>query len=139
MAKLDLRISTPYLKLLWLDEAHIYRSEVITDEDTQTTQSIYPDEPTFIISECMLSLSNRNKANDTAFSVGEEDFEFQEVIPKLFCDPNIEILAGDRLKVFRKDSVGNVYAIYTLHPAEMGRPNQWVTHQEIECRFLEDN
>ena len=124
MAKIDLRGITPILMKLFTDKMDI--TTAVESSFGDATVNTYPSEPQQIDVPCRISFSGGDRARDN-----NSEREGINLTPKIFCAPNVQVLAGDRLIVHRCYSNGVVYETFQGIAVLTGRPNQWESHQEI--------
>jgi len=99
---------------------------VASDSSTLNT---YPKEPQQKDIPCKVSQTSKDTVEDEALH------EPIKSNPVIFCSPDIQVKAGDRVAVRKCYSDGTVYETFTGFLAETGRPNRFVTHQEFELKM----
>lgn len=112
----------PILKTLYQDRLTIYRYLTSTNTDGTTKVA---DNPTAIISDvpCRISFESMDSPGQMTESSNPISLS-----PKLFVGPEINILAGDRLSIARKDDQGTTHEVYV---GLAGKANWFPTHQEV--------
>ena len=126
--------SAEYLQMLYTDEMDILSTEEVEAEDG-TTNNIYPKEPQQKNIPCRISLTSKDTPSPVNESVQNARVESNPII---HCSKDVQVKARDRITVRRKDGEGKVYETYTGLLAETGRPNKWMTHQEISIVIAGD-
>jgi hypothetical protein len=128
---LDLTGYTGVLALLWNDRMDI----TTTEEDASGIgdNAVYPEVPQQTDVPCRISFSSK----DTAKS----NNELREPIslnPTIFCAPDVNIIAGDKITVRRCHADGTVYETFKGCAVISGKPNKWDNHQEVELDISGD-
>lgn len=113
------------IKSTYFHKMTVNRIQDIEDEWGGTKQGYSPVEPLILI-PCAFSQSSRNSKN-TKRTESENVIKYS---PKIFCDPTLNILAGDRIEImFNTRKIGE----FTT-----SEPYLYSTHQEITLELIGD-
>ena len=113
------------IKSTYFHSMTVLRIQDIENEWGSTKQEYTPVESLMLI-PCAFSQSSRNSKN-TKRTESENVIKYN---PKIFCDPELNILAGDRIEI-----VFNTRKIGEFTTSE---PYFYSTHQEITLELLGD-
>lgn len=117
-----------FFALLYNDRMDIYRTSRVETDDS-TTDISYEPEPLYTDIKCRLSFSSDDVSSDT-----EVDHNPVRFSPKLFCDVDVDLQAGDYVIVRRCADNGS---IMTSYEGQVARPSKYTTHQETFMRIDE--
>lgn len=111
--------------LLYKDRMDITSVVEGTDDDGATVNN-YPSTPQQTDVPCRISLSSKDAPKET-----EDLYNKVSNNPIVFCEPTVDVKAGDKVIVRRLDDEGNVYETYEGMLTISGRANKYETHQEF--------
>lgn len=114
---IDLTVYKGIASLLYSDKLSIYRHTTKQNADG-TTATILPTTPLYENIPCRISFS-RTIDLTTDKAINKLPIH---LIPKVFCDTDVDIKAGDYLIIERKKET---------YKGIGGKPNVYETHQEI--------
>jgi hypothetical protein len=114
--------------MLYDDRMDIYRTSRVELDDKAIDIS-YEPEPLYKDVKCRLSFSSDDTGSDT--EVDRTPVRFN---PKLFCEPSVDIQAGDYVVVYRYSDSGSIMMSYE---GQVARPSRYSTHQEAFIRIDE--
>ena len=106
---------------LYDDRMDIYRT-VKENNDDNTTDISYEPTPLYTDIKCRLSFSSDDTGSDS--EVDRNPVKFN---PKLFCEPQVDLKAGDYVVVRRYADNGSVIKTYQ---GQVALPSWYSTHQE---------
>ena len=109
---------------LYTDKMDIYRHKNVENVDG-TTGTILPEKPLYSNISCRISFVNIDLANDAV--VNKLPIR---IIPKVFCDTNVDIKSGDYIIITRNNNA--------QYKGIVGMPNIYETHQEISLSVKGD-
>lgn len=110
------------LKIMYTDKMSISRC-VETENADGTTDVSTNEKPVYIDIPCRISFS----ATDNPES-NKEDTNPKYLQIKVFCNPEVDVIKGDKLVVSKLDDNGNVITTYT---GTANLPQQFITHKEV--------
>lgn len=116
---------TKLYDLLYRDRMDITSVEEATDEDGATVNG-YPSTPQQVDVPCRISFSGKDAPKEP-----DQLYNKVEIQPVIFCNPMVNVKAGDKIVVRRLDDEGNVYETYEGMLAISGKSNKYETHQEF--------
>ena len=111
--------------ILYNDRMDIYRT-VKEDNDDNTTNISYEPQPLYTDIKCRLSFSSDDTGADS--EVDRNPVKFN---PKLFCEAEVDLKAGDYVVVRRYADNGSVIKTYQ---GQVALPSWYSTHQEAFMR-----
>ena len=114
--------------ILYNDRMDIYRT-VKEDNDDNTTNISYEPQPLYTDIKCRLSFSSDDTGADS--EVDRNPVKFN---PKLFCEAEVDLKAGDYVVVRRYADNGSVIKTYQ---GQVALPSWYSTHQEAFMRIDE--
>ena len=114
--------------LLYDDRMDIYRT-VKTENIDYTTDISYEPEPLYTDIKCRLSFSSDDTGADS-----EENHNPVRFNPKLFCDTQVDLRAGDYVSIRRYADGGDLMMTYE---GRVAMPSRYSTHQEALVRIDE--
>jgi hypothetical protein len=114
---------------LYRDRMDITSVQETEDEDGATVNG-YPNEPQQKNIPCRISFPNKDTPKEK-----DELYNKVKINPIIFCDPEVDVKAGDKIVVRRLDELGNVYATYEGMLAISGKSNKYETHQEFQLNM----
>lgn len=117
-----------FFAMLYNDQMDIYRTDKGVNED-ETTDVFYEPEPLYKEIKCRLSFSSDDTASDS-----EVDRNPIRYNPKLFCESQVDLQAGDYVVIRRYADDGSVTKIYQ---GQVAQPSWYSTHQEAFIRIDE--
>lgn len=119
-------------EILYADRMDI--TSIVNDEDEDgATVTGYPTTPQQIDVPCRISLSAMDSPKEKT-----ELYNTVKTKPVIFCRPDVNIKAGDKITVRRLKPDGTVYETYSGMLAISGRPNKYETHQQFELTMEGD-
>ena len=117
-----------FLTVLYNDRMDIYRAAKQNNED-DTTDISYDPKPLYTDIKCRLSFSSDDTGADA--EVDRNPIKFS---PKLFCESDVDLTAGDYVVVRRYADDGSVIKTYQ---GQVALPSWYSTHQEALVRIDE--
>ena len=114
--------------MLYNDRMDIYRTSR-SENDDRTTGIAYNPDPLYEDVKCRLSFSSDDSGADS--EVDRNPVRFN---PKLFCEQDVDIQAGDYVVVRRYSDNGHVMMTYE---GRIAMPSRYSTHQETFLRIDE--
>jgi hypothetical protein len=117
-----------FFTVLYDDRMDIYRTSKEVDDDN-TTNISYNPKPLHTDIRCRLSFSSDDIGADS--EVDRNPVRFN---PKLFCEADVDLQAGDFVTVRRYADDGSVKHTYQ---GQVARPSWYSTHQEAFIRIDE--
>lgn len=114
--------------ILYNDKMDIYRTSKETNEDT-TIDISYNPTPLYTDVACRISFESDDTGTDS--EVDRTPIRFN---PKLFCEPKVDLQAGDFVVVRRYADDGSVIKTYQ---GQVSLPSWYSTHQEAFMRIDE--
>lgn len=114
--------------MLYNDRMDIYRTSKDVSADS-TTSITYEPEPLYTDIKCRLSFSSDDTASDS--EVDRNPIRFD---PKLFCNPDVDLCAGDYVVVRRRADDGSTMMTYE---GRVALSSKYPTHQETSVRIDE--
>lgn len=128
---IDLRPYASFAALLYTDRMDVTSAEE-EEADDSSTLNVYPKEPQQKDIPCKVALPQKDKVDPDSLH------EAIELNPVIFCDPAVQIKAGDRITIRKCFADGTVYETFEGLLAETGKPNVFTTHQEFELQVKGD-
>lgn len=122
---IDLRTAIPYLQQLYSDEMDITSTEKV--KNGNTVANVYPQEPQQVGIPCRISFPGYD-----TISKKTDPYDPISLKPKIFCNPDVEIKAGDRISIRRKYPDGTIYASFDGLVSISGYPKRYSSHLEFE-------
>ena len=113
---------------LYNDRMDIYRAASESNKDS-TTDISYNPKPLYSDLKCRISFSSDDTGTDS-----EVDRNPVRFSPKLFCEPSVDLRAGDFVVVRRYADDGSVAKTYE---GQVALPSWYTTHQEAFMRIDE--
>lgn len=107
--------------MLYDDRMDIYRTTSSMNDDDSTDIS-YEPKPLYTDVRCRISLSSSDSAGDE--EVDRNPVHYQ---PKIFCEPGVDLLAGDYIVLRRYTDAG---AVRITYKGTVAQPSVYSTHQE---------
>jgi hypothetical protein len=92
--------------------------------------AVYPKQPQQTDIPCRVSFGNRDAPRDA-----NTRYETQEQTATVFCDPDVPVIAGDRIALRRRFADGQVYDSFEGLVPTAGRANRYETHQEFDLEL----
>jgi hypothetical protein len=114
--------------MLYDDRMDIYRTAKEDNEDS-TTDISYESFPVYTDIKCRLSFSSDDRSSDSEVDRNPVRFD-----PKLFCEADVDLLAGDYVVVRRYADNGSIMMTYE---GRIAKPSRYSTHQEAFMRIDE--
>ena len=114
--------------MLYDDRMDIFRTSKQQDDD-DTTSIAYEPDALYTDIRCRLSFSSDDSASDA--DIDRTPVRFS---PKLFCESNVDLRAGDYVKVRRLSDDGSLMVTYE---GPIAQPSKYSTHQEAFMRIDE--
>lgn len=114
--------------ILYNDRMDIYRTGKSTNDDT-TIDISYEPKPLYENVPCRLSFSSDDTGADS--EVDRNPVRFN---PKLFCNAEVDLQAGDYIEVRRYSDNGSIIKTYK---GQVALPSWYPTHQEALVRIDE--
>lgn len=108
--------------MLYDDRMDIYRTDSGVNDD-ETTDIFYPPQPKYTDIRCRLSFSSSDTGADS--DVDREPIKYN---PTVFCEPSVDIKAGDYITIRRYTDNGSLRATYS---GRASQPSWYSTHQEV--------
>ena len=112
--------------ILYDDKMDVYRTEKQLNSDYTTIVNYTPD-PVYTGIKCRISFESDDIASDSAVDSNPVRYN-----PKIFCERNVQLRAGDYVVVRRYADDRSVCRTYEGHIAE---PSLYTTHQEVFLRI----
>lgn len=92
------------------------------ENEDGTTDTVMPESPLYSDVACRVSFSSGDKPNDK-----DVDDTPVAIVPKIFCELDVDLKAGDFVTATRFNDKGEVIASYS---GKVGLPAVFITHKE---------
>lgn len=132
---MELRGFTAVMALLWNDRMDLFHVQDATDPEDPSVadNAVYGEEPDVTEVPCRISFGSTSTPE-----ASPEQREQVSLHPTIFCAPDVEVRAGDRVVVRRQHSDGTVYATYTGFAVLAGFPSAYDNHREFQLNMEGD-